>query len=300
VILIVLFAATPAAVWAEGASVGGPMLGYVADPEGGVRPIRGIPGAAIVGERQAWGMATARVEVSPSQDYALTVDAEGAVARVELGRAATEARPVEGAVRAPERIVMSPGGGAALLVKGAEAQVVLGAVARASFELPVAGAVLAVSDRGNVLAAGRGSLYLFDAGEAKPLQAAGPITALAFSADGRTAMAAGPGQLAMIDDVAGTASWRWLATLDEDLGSPVAVAEANGRAVVATGNAVLVVGQDGAASRFAAAATGLSRLQGNAFRLTGYGADPMWMIEVGPEPRLLFIPPAAESGEVAQ
>ena len=60
--------------------------------------------------------------------------------------------------------------------------------------------------------------------------------------------------------------------------------------------------ETGTVSQFAGSCqvTGLARLSGDAFRLTGVSAEPMWMIEGGDEPRLLFVPPAPAAPAAAE
>jgi hypothetical protein len=281
------------------------MLGYVADGTGGIRPILGIPGAALAGELQAWGWEASLAEISPGQDYALAVDPEGGVRRIELGGPSAQARAVDGAMRSPERILMGPGGRAALLVRGTDAQVIVGTAAPVAIDLstlPGEPGVLAVSDSGAVLAAADGGLFLLSEGAMHALPSTGAVTAVAFTPDGRDALGAGPRQLSIIETIAGQPAWRVITALDEDFGTPIAVAGVKGRAIAAAARAVIVADlKNGAAVRLEGSITALARLNGDAFRLTAYSADPMWMLDTGGPPRLLFIPPAAPMGEeVAQ
>ena len=233
------------------------------------------------------------------------MDPEGAVRRIELAGPSAQVRALEGAMRSPERILMSPGGREALLVRGTDAQVIAGTAAPVFIDLstlPGEPGAMAVSDSGAVLAAADDGLFLLGEGAMRALPSTGAVTAVAFTPDGRDALAAGPRQLSIIENIAGQPAWRAITALDEDFGAPIAVAGVKGRAVAAAARAVIVADlKNGSAVRLDGSITALARLNGDAFRLTGYSADPMWMLDTGGEPRLLFIPPAAPKGEeVAQ
>lgn len=295
----------PAFACAQGDALSGPVLGYI--PEGGaVRPIGGIPGAALLGSPVPLGFPAAAVEVSPLQDYVLAVSTEDGLVRVvEAGKAEPAVRIVEGAAPAPDRLLLSPHGRAALLVKDgeSEARAVTGLPSAPSARavdlsaLPGAPRALAVSDDGTaILAATESGLFLVTAhGEIRPLPAPGPVTALAFLPGSRDALAVGAGAVGLLSDVAGDAAWRTLAALDENFGEPLAVAAAGSRALVAGSRAVAAI--DIASGELSALpcsceVTTLARLAGDSFRITPASASPVWMVSGGPEARLLFIPPA--------
>jgi len=307
---VLILAALPALLASQTGVVGGPALGYVLDGGSGIRAIQGIPGASLLGRRVPLGLEMAAAEVSPRQDYVLAVAAaDGTVAVVELGAATLAPRPVPGASPAPDRLILSPTGRAALLVYGraGSAQILTGlpsdiAVAPLDLaSLPEAPGALAVSDDGTaVLASTAAGLFAIVKGEARALPSAGAVSALAFTPGAMDALAAGPGHVSALSSIGGQPAWRTLATLPEDAGTPLAVATAVRRALVAVSGAVIAVDlESGAATKFpCAGVTGLAPLSGEAFRLTEMSGDPLWLIDGGgAEPRLLFIPPAAPASE---
>ena len=307
--LAILLAGTSTFVCGQNGAVAGPTLGYVQDGAGAFRPILGIPGASFLGDRLELGFEATVAAVAPRQDYALAVAADGSVQLVDLGRGPLAVRALDGAAASPDRLVLSPGGRAVLLVNSAAgtAQVAKGlpgAPTLADIDLsalPGQPDVLAVSDDGAILAATANGLFLLVDGASRVVPSTGRITALTFAPDGKSAFAAGPGQLAAIDDVTGQPAWRLLTALGDDAGSPIGTATANRRVVLAFSGFVVIVDPDtGAATRLdcAGAVTALARLNGDSFRLGEVSADPMWIIDLGgSEPRLLFIPPVAPADE---
>ena len=302
----------PALAGARDGVLSGPLLGYALEEGGALRPIHGIPGAALVGPPVPLGFAAAAAELSPSQDYVLAISAEDGLPRVvDLAGGAPAVRLLEGIEPSADRIVLSPRGRAALLFQsgGPGARIVTGLpsapVARPIdlSALPGAPGALAVSDDGAaVLAASPAGLFLLTAaGEIRPLPAAGPVTALAFFPGSRDALAAGAGFAGLLSDVSGEPAWRTLATLAEDFGEPLAVASAAPRALVAAGNAVAAIdlaSGELSALPCACRVTTLARLGGDAFRITPASASPVWIVSAGPEARLLFVPPATAEEEV--
>jgi hypothetical protein len=307
--LVVLLAGIPALA-AEAAAVSGPVLGYVFDGPGALRPILGVPGASFLGARVPFGFDSAMGEISPRQDYAMIVGTDGALRLLDLGRAPVSARAIDGALASPDRMLLSPAGRSALLVKGTGAQVITGlpakpAVAGIDFSaLPGMPEALAVNDDGAVLAAAAGGLFLVTGSvETRALPSSGEISALAFAPNGTDALAAGAGQVAVIADVAGQPAWRTVATLDGDSGTPFAAAATERRALIATSASLIAVDlQTGAATPLECATpvTALARLGGEAFRLGALTEDPLWIVDGGPQPRLLFVPPVPASGEVTR
>jgi hypothetical protein len=302
-VLVPLLAGIPVLAGDAG-PVSGPVLGYAFDGPGALRPILGVPGASFLGGRLTVGFDAAVSEISPRQDYAIAAGTDGAVQLVDLGAAPMAARVIDGAMASPERILLSPAGRAALLVKGTEAQVITGLPGKPSAAdvdlsgLPGKAAALAVNDEGAVLAAVAEGLFLITAaGEIRALPSAGEISAVSFSPNGTDALVAGPELVAVVADVAGRPAWRTLTALDGNPGTPFAVAGTERRALVATSGSVIAVDlQTGAATALECAApvTALARLNGDVFRLGAVTADPLWIVDGGAQARVLFVPPASE------
>jgi hypothetical protein len=95
--------------------IGGTTLGFTADLNGSaIRPIPGIPGAAIAGDPLAFDVALRIAVVSPKQDYAIAAGAEdGRVRLINLTGESPVMLSIEGVRDNPEAIVLSASGTAA-------------------------------------------------------------------------------------------------------------------------------------------------------------------------------------------
>lgn len=309
----ILLALLPFLAVAQTGGLSGPVLGYVPE-SGALRPILGIPGAAVLGQPLALGFETALLSVAPRQDYALAVAAQGEVKIIPLS-GDFAARAVEAALAAPDRVIFSPTGTAALLVRSSDsaAQVLTGlpdsprTVALGLASLPDKPGALAVSDDGgSVLTAAAGSVFVIaPGGTARPLPASGETTLMAFVPGSLDAFLAGPGQVAVLTGIMGESAFRLLPAID-GLDTPVALATVpGGRAYVAGSGMVARVDMDSGASAAlpcSCVITGLAPLNGDAlFRLNELSADPLWLMEAATaQPRMLFVPPAVPTPEVSQ
>src|SRR5215471_3188556 len=109
---------------AQDSPVGVPVLGYAFDAgAGAIRPLRGIPGAALLGDPLDLGFSPSSAVIAPGQGFALALSQDGPVRVVSLG-AKTTALPLDGAIATPDRMLFSPSGASALLIAGNRAQVV--------------------------------------------------------------------------------------------------------------------------------------------------------------------------------
>jgi WD40 repeat protein len=108
-------------LWPAGAQSGiaVPRLGFAFDPVlGGIRPILGIAGAALLGSPLDSVPVLQSAAISPHQDFALAVSAEdGSVGIVRFPDTGTAMLPLPGDMNAPDRIVFSPAGSSALLLQ---------------------------------------------------------------------------------------------------------------------------------------------------------------------------------------
>jgi hypothetical protein len=104
---------------AQDRSVGVPVLGFAFDStQGAIRPLRGIPGAAILGDRLDIGFRLTAASVAPQQNFALAIAAgEQQVRIVSWSDGKVTLLPLDDTVMAaPDRMVFSPSGTAAILV----------------------------------------------------------------------------------------------------------------------------------------------------------------------------------------
>jgi hypothetical protein len=109
--IIGLVCAGTSPVRGQQGSIAGPLSGFAFDNSARVlRPIRGIPGAALIGDPVQFGFDLASANVSPSLDSALVLSAAGASGNMHLFRL-NNGTPVERTVdglAAAQRIVYSP------------------------------------------------------------------------------------------------------------------------------------------------------------------------------------------------
>jgi hypothetical protein len=297
-----------------GTSLTGPTMGLVFDAsQSALRPIRGIPGAASLGDAVNLGFALASATVSPRQDYALALKADDSSLVLVRAGAEISSAAVPGARPAAALIVFSPAGTAvALYDSGAgRVQILTG--------LPDAAAVQSDIDI-SALAGPVAALAVDDAGASFLLAAGAPETvslyrvvmdaAPQFLASFRSVAAlrlSGTGGDALLADSAAGAVYairdsgiEMIASGQDGLGAPIAVAsDSAGRIFVAdqAGNMTIVDRERGSIVSLpcGCAPTGLFRLSGTAtFRLTEPSDAPMWVLDAsGADARIVAIPPGA-------
>ena len=319
-LMAVLLAGVAAAQ--AGPALSGPTLGLVFDSsQSALRPIRGIPGAASLGDAVNAGFLLASATISPQQGYALAVKADDS--SVVLVRATGASAAIPGARPAPALVVFSPAGTAAALYdSGAgRVQILTGLPDSAAVQSDIdisalAGpvAALAVDDAGSslFLAAGAAetvSLYRIAAdGSSQFLASFRSVAALSLSSTGRDALLADStaGAVYLIRDLRGAGRIEMIASGSDGLGAPVAVAsDSAGRIFVAdqAGNVTILDRSHGSVLSLACGCvpTGLFRLSGSAtFRLTEPSTAPMWVLDAsGANPRVVAIPPATPAAPAA-
>ena len=328
--LLVSFLLLGAPAAAQPGQLSGPVAGYVYDQAASaLRPVRGVPGAATLGDPLALGIAPEAGFVAPRQDLAVLVATGGSTHWYSLsGNAATEVA-AQGSIATPERVVFSPSGAAAALIGSRSVQVVTGLPARPALAGSIAttaggcdavradaganaGAAgrsacatpsLAVSDDGAwlLLASGNGlRLVAVASGSSITLMPVGPSAAVAFSPGSHDAAIFTAGSLSLIHDAAGAASQQLVAR-NSALATAVGVAfSTDGATLWAAGGAGLVMSYDlagGAVVELSsgAAATAMEPM-GGFFRLNQAGAGPLWLGDPNAgSPRAFFVPPAATS-----
>jgi hypothetical protein len=289
--------------------VRGPVAGYVFDRSArALRSILGIPGAWLVGDPLAFGIDLASAYVSPRQDLALVVGADGALRWFRLKSGAVSGLTPNGITLVPERVAFSPSGTAAALAAAGRVQVVTGlpdAPAPAgTVDAGRAPGSFAISDDGALLLfAARGSIRLVGtAGENRKLMDAGDGALVAFAPGGHDAAVADPAGAGVVlfRDIAGAATQSVLAPPGDSIAAPVGLAfSSDGRKLyVASSAARSVTVLDPATAERSAIAcdcapAGLFPM-GNLFRLTEPGAGPLWLLDAGGgDPRIVFVPAAA-------
>src|SRR5262249_33832477 len=109
--LTCLFTVMGALASAQPGGVAGPSAGYVFAPDAKtVRQVRGIPGAAMLGDPVDFGMPITRAEISARGDFAATIAADGMLHLFRLANGTAKEVKADHAMTAADRIVFSPSG----------------------------------------------------------------------------------------------------------------------------------------------------------------------------------------------
>jgi hypothetical protein len=305
-------AASTAAYPASPASLEGPRMGMVFDSSTrALRPILGIPGAAIMGEPLKTELDLRRVVISPQQDYALAAQGEhNEIVVLRFDHAPMTSTLVPGTHRGPDQMVFSPGGLVAAVhyKDGNRIQVLSGLPASPKVvdELYLsAGALLsafAVGDDNTVLAGVGSSVYwITHSGEVPVLTGVRKVSAITLTTARLALVAdAATNQIHRLQNLTTALETDILAGPAQGIAAPVAVAVSSDsrRAFVANGKSgtVAILDLQGKAPVRKIACgcklTGLDRLDGdNIFRLTEPSNRPMWVLEASAkETRVVFVP----------
>jgi hypothetical protein len=283
----------------------------------------GIPGASYVGNPLPLDFAPQLVEVSPSHDYAIGVEAgTGKVFWIDLRSGTPVAEALTNVSLGADRIVYSPLGKAAALYyrQAKQIEVLTGLPGEADLSgrvdlasLPGLLTALAVSDDGKTLAAATsqgdgGSLFVAAPGEdARLLGPLGRAVGLKFLHGSQDLLVADAGrnEILHIRNAKTAAEWTVLASRLDGIDQPVAVAAARDNttafAVNAADRTIARMPLGGGPIEFLECAcipTGLDPLAAESvFRLTSAASGPLYMLDARPQgnglsgqPRVLFIP----------
>jgi hypothetical protein len=306
--LMLLLTGTIALVAQQGA-VGGPVAGYVYDARTqSLRSIRGIPGASLIRDAVDFGAPVSAVWTSPKLDSALAVTADGAPHMYRLGGGRASELHADGLV-APESAVFSPSGTALALVTPGSVRIYKGlsgtpavsgtvelpahpipAGSRGKLRSPGAGP-LAVSDDGLYLLYGDGDAIqiLGVAGDSRKLTNAAGGALPVFAPGGHDAAVIDSQAVALFGDIAGAATVRRLPGV---AGLRGAAFSSDGKKLFVAGAAVTsldVASGDRTELACGCRPSGLVPM-GTTYRLTEFGAGPLWLLDAAAEPRIVFIP----------
>jgi hypothetical protein len=307
-----LFAVVGSLAYGQLGSVAGPSAGYVFDPAAQmVRQIRGIAGAATLGDPVDFGMTVAGAKISPRGDVAVVSADDGSAHLFRIANgAARELTTVRlGAV--PTVAFFSPGGTAVALYRSDGVQVLRGLPdapevaftasirtqlfqpATSAVRLgPVPGGTLAVSDDATVLLHCRaGSVAVITAAGARKLADTKGPAAIALAPQSHDVAVVTGGTLSVYKDVTG-------ASTRQDFPNASAVAgvafSVDGSKVLMAGlRAVTVLEQATGDTRQVACDCRIGGLSpmGAMFRLNEAGDGPVWLVDAsGADPRLVFVP----------
>jgi len=296
--------------YGQNGSLAKPSIGFVFDTSiKSLRPVQGLPGAAVVGAPIEFGFVPSSAYVAPRLDSAFLQAADGTPHFFRLGGSTFTERPVA-ELASFLHIVYSPSGTAAAILSAGKIQVIKGLP-----DSPVIAATispranprnrrplpdtLAVSDDGAYLiyAAGGPVELLGAAGDSRQVLDAAPGTLAAFAAGGHDAVVNQSGKLFIFNDIAGPATRRSI----DSAASPTAlayspdsrsllIASAAGRSVTTVN---LETGDRSSLSCDCAPAT-LTPM-GSVFRLNELGKDPLWLLDTASNRGLIFVPPPASN-----
>lgn len=300
-----------------------PVLGFVLDSSAHrLRPLLGVPGAAVMGQPLDIDMDIADAALSPRQDYALVLTGNSRdVQLLRLSSGSASLAPIAGVVSAPDRISLSPTGSAAALYcqTTGTVQIVTGLpdAPVLAWEIAVAAGgqqvtALAISDDGRVLAAGldgAAALLLWTPdGSTASVQLAQGIRAIAFRPRTQDAAAAtANNQLFLLADITHNSQPLLAAGADEGIAGPVALAfSSDGQRLFAANSDSGAITTSDLAQGITSTLdchcqpTGLDRLRGSAvFRLTE-AQSSLLLFDGSTNPsRILFVPPDQTAGASA-
>jgi hypothetical protein len=298
---------------AQEASVGLPVLGFAFDStRSAIRPLLGIPGAAILGEPLDPGFKMVSAAIAPQQDFALA-QAEGAGLRLVSWSARKVAvLPLDQATASPERIFFSPSGSAAILLSNQSPdrlQILTALPLHPAVEEIDISALssplghVAVSDDGKlviVAGASDSAVWLFNSARNQvmlPLSGAGAV--FSFRRDSHDAAAvSSAGDFYLLRNLDDAPAMRSIAPAAEQSAGAVGLwftdNGARAFAASATGNITAVDFVTGATQSIACqcAPTSIQPLGRGMFRLTDVSSRPVMVFDgSAPESRVWFVPP---------
>jgi hypothetical protein len=304
-----------AAIFVHGlqGQVSGPVSGFVFDRSArGLRPVLGIPGAAVLGDPVNFGFAVASAFVAPRQDSAVVLTADGSVHLFSLNSGIPTEQTPAGITVAQEHAVFSPSGTAAVLYGSGSAQLITGlpdapAIA-GSVDLSQAGSIgsIAVSDDGTTLLIAAGGFISFagNSGTLHNLIAAGDGAQVAFAPGGYEAAVADPASstIEQFSDVTAASQPTVIAGPGANLAPAVGLAFSpdSGSLFLANANGVTEFDLATGSSTIIScdcAPTGLHPM-GSVFRLNEAGSKPLWLLDAHAA-RTVFVPPVMYTQAVA-
>jgi hypothetical protein len=288
---------TGAQLWGGG-GISLPVIAYVHDPHSAaLRPVQGVPGAALVGTVTGPGFGVATAAIA-AQNFAIVLRSDtGEVAVATLP--GSNSIPIAGARPYPSRMVISDQGQAAVLVYDGLLQIVTGLPGNPVIQrelyarLPSPAGPMAVTDDGQlVLAAGKRTLRLFDGDAPRELSVFGPVQAVAFRAQSHDAIVGAPDGVTILNAV--------------DTGGAIETFDAlpalaglafldSGRFIAASSNGTIAVYDRAThavqASSCGCVPVGLYRSNTTAFRITDSLDAPLIFADAAQTPPAVFFVP---------
>jgi hypothetical protein len=318
-LMLGLMLASALSVAAQTGALGFPALGFVYDSRSNrIRPIRGIPGAAVLGEAVDTGSAFASAVISPQQNQALAVSPEDD--RLNLVALADgSVRAIPGAMPAPAHIVFSPSGLAAVIWRS-RIQILTGLAQSphaTDLDAGLMGApkVIAISDDARQLLASSSQeeadpvWSLNPDGSATQLPLPGSTAVIAFRRNSHDAVVVTrPGDVYLVRNAGPAAEIRQVYAGDEQTSDPVAVQVsldgAHAYAVNRRGTVAVINLESGSAAAISCGCSpaGLEPLNSTAlFRLTGISDGPVMLFDASTStPQIWFVPGDSSTANVTR
>ena len=302
---------------------GGYTLGFVFDTRiSALRPLSGIPGAALLGAPLDSGGPVRRAFVAPRQNYAIALtDAGAMVVRLVSSTDPPVVTPLGIDSAAAGLVALSPNGAAAAIFSTDEAlirivtglpdapvvarSVPVGAVPGSIRLLAItndAGVLIAVThDRSTDSTSPDAMVVVDNDGNGQNLTNSTHVSALQFAGDAHDLLFTDDSDdtLSIIQGLPDAPAFRVLADGSAGISGPVALnISSTGNLVVANGRAANVLVLDSGGSQIGAypctvTPTGLARLNGNSVFLLNVisNGDPLWLFDGDSStPRVMFVP----------
>jgi len=290
--------------------VRGPVMGFVVDArEHGIRPVLGVPGAAVVGPQLDAAKQIDAVAPSPLGNYVLVWVGESR--RPALWLPAGELRALDGVTPGADSVALSPEGSAAVFYRAGDSrlEVVSGLPDQQGTHsidlalLPGGITALAVSDDGAlalVAEAGGAAVVLGAAGELNRYYFERPVSAMAFAPRTHDAVVAAGAEAVLLRGVEQPTARTSLTV--SALGTVTAAAIAgDGRVFLAAAGsrklATVVPGETPAIVECDCVPEGLFRMNDTSnYRLSGYAGGTMRVLDASvTPPRIVIVPPTLEA-----
>jgi hypothetical protein len=294
---------------AQDGSVVMPALGFVFDAGAqAIRPIRGVPGASLLGDPLDAGSSLRAAFISPQQDLAIAIPADDAPLRIiRLGNVVIDV-PAPGVMDSPDGVVFSPSGRTALLYRNSKrAQLMTGlpdhpAVTDLEASLETVGA-LAVSDDGALAVLGN---WLLSADSLSRWPLPGNTSAASFRSGSHDLLAAtADGSIYLMRHPEADADSHLVYAGDERTSAPAAIrfSPDGARAYTASegGTLAAIELETGSIASISCGcrAAALEPLSARSlFRVTGISRLPLMLFDASRlEPRIWFVPALRSAGD---
>ncbi len=304
------------AAGAADSGINGPVSGYVLDGRShAIRPVNGIPGAAMLGAPAAIPFPVQAAAVAAGRDYALVADESGKVMLARaLGASSPAMTAIGDAIDGVTRMALSENGAAAVLYSAGSGrlQVVTGlpddpraGTAADASGLGAEATALAVDDTGKHVFAGTGAmdggLYALSGGDLTRVAAAHEVSAIALLNGGGDVAFANKAtdEVVLVRGAAGAANVQVVGSASAGVNQPVGLQAADSGRQLWVANAgssaalVFNLAEPGAPGivNLPGAPTRCDRLNGiSVLVFNDAGSSPLLLVDWAQAPNVYFVP----------